>query len=390
MTTKSLKGKIVGYEVVIPGNTAKPSVEINLQPQDLDMTDHNRRIRLTKMPKTVTGSMRSPSRPDTPDGADGRTYNVKTDSYRFSVFITHESLSTGDIHAFELWCNGSEQPRGLGSIAKTLSADMRQMDKSWIFHKLNMLAKVEGAACEIKFPKKGLVVFPSVVSAVAALVRYRLEELGYQWDQGPTPVMEALYFMKEPITGPDGTMAWANKIINSKTGDDFVMGLMEMDLPESTNIPYKRIPYSVWFSGVYPKALDGLCKLLSKDMQVCDPMWIALKLDALRDYKEVNADFLARVPGEKHQQIYPSTEAYVAALIAHRYQMLGILDEKWKPVKQIGLLDSPKNVVSLVSNVSDNKPMLNGKLCEHCGMHAVIKRDGCEVCTNCGEIGACG
>jgi ribonucleoside-diphosphate reductase alpha chain len=388
--TKAITRKIVGFEVVKAGEPAKAAVEIKRQPQDLDMTDQNRRIRLKQMPKTVTGSMRWPNRPHTPDGADGRMYYMKTQDYRFAVFITHTPLPNGDIHAFEAWVNGAEQPRGLGSIAKALSADMRQMDKSWIFHKLNMLAKTKGESCEVEFPTKGVVKFPSIVSAFAALLRHRLEELGYRWDQGPTPVMEALYFMKEPLTGPDGTMAWANKIVNSKTGDDFVLGLMEMDLPEDTNIPYARIPYSVWFSGDYPKALDGLCKVLSKDMQVCDPTWIALKLDTLRDYKEANADFLARVPGENRQTVYPSTEAYVAALIAHRYQMLGILDGDWQPVKQLGLLDAPKKVVSLVASATENKSLVLGEYCNTCGMHAVIKRDGCKECTNCGERGECG
>jgi ribonucleoside-diphosphate reductase alpha chain len=31
-----------------------------------------------------------------------------------------------------------------------------------------------------------------------------------------------------------------------------------------------------------------------------------------------------------------------------------------------------------------------GKKCPECGAHAVIKKDGCEYCTQCGHIGACG
>ncbi len=31
-----------------------------------------------------------------------------------------------------------------------------------------------------------------------------------------------------------------------------------------------------------------------------------------------------------------------------------------------------------------------GKKCGECGAHAVIKRDGCEFCTNCGMVGSCG
>ena len=35
-------------------------------------------------------------------------------------------------------------------------------------------------------------------------------------------------------------------------------------------------------------------------------------------------------------------------------------------------------------------PVMAGKKCSECGAHAVIKKDGCEYCTQCGHIGACG
>jgi ribonucleoside-diphosphate reductase alpha chain len=33
---------------------------------------------------------------------------------------------------------------------------------------------------------------------------------------------------------------------------------------------------------------------------------------------------------------------------------------------------------------------VHGKPCKECGNAAVIKKDGCEFCTACGAIGACG
>ncbi len=35
-------------------------------------------------------------------------------------------------------------------------------------------------------------------------------------------------------------------------------------------------------------------------------------------------------------------------------------------------------------------PVLAGKKCPECGAHALIRRDGCEYCTQCGHLGACG
>jgi ribonucleoside-diphosphate reductase alpha chain len=34
--------------------------------------------------------------------------------------------------------------------------------------------------------------------------------------------------------------------------------------------------------------------------------------------------------------------------------------------------------------------IIPGKKCNECGAHAVVKRDGCEICTSCGAIGSCG
>ena len=31
-----------------------------------------------------------------------------------------------------------------------------------------------------------------------------------------------------------------------------------------------------------------------------------------------------------------------------------------------------------------------GKKCQECGAHAVIKKDGCDYCTQCGYLGSCG
>jgi ribonucleoside-diphosphate reductase alpha chain len=31
-----------------------------------------------------------------------------------------------------------------------------------------------------------------------------------------------------------------------------------------------------------------------------------------------------------------------------------------------------------------------GRKCGSCGANAVIRKDGCDFCTACGEVGACG
>ena len=97
---------------------------------------------------------------------------------------------------------------------------------------------------------------------------------------------------KEPKTGPDGTMSWTVDVINHATGDDFVLLLKELVMPDG-----QRRPYSMWLAGEYPRALDGLCKPLSLDMRVIDPAWIGMKLRKLLNYGEPLGEFMARMPG---------------------------------------------------------------------------------------------
>ena len=177
---------------------------------------------------------------------------------------------------------------------------------------------------------------PSLVSGFAKLIRYRCNELGAFADEGngKTPVVDALIGLKEPKTGPDGTLSWTVDVINHNTGDDCVLFLKELVMPDG-----ERRPYSMWLSGVYPHVLDGLCKALSLDMRVCDLAWIGMKLRKLLNYAETNGSFMARIPGSDKAQTWPSTIAYLAQLMIHRYAMLGLLTEEGYPVAHVGILD---------------------------------------------------
>ncbi len=353
------------------------------QPQDF-VFDQDRRIVLEAAPTPTLASLRWPGRPALTAGSEGWTSQVvKHPLGRFVVFISH--TTNGKNHPFEVWVNGSEQPRGLGALAKTLSMDMRARDPVWLRMKLEMLMKTAGDdAFDMPMPPDGEVQrMPSLVAAFAHLLKYRIEHLGALeiTDGETTPMMDALFAKKEPKTGTDGTMSWTVDISNAGTGDDFVLGLKELVLPDG-----QRRPYSMWLAGVYPRALDGLCKVLSLDMRVIDPAWIGMKLRKLLNFGEPLGDFMARVPGGNKMESYPSTVSYVAKLIIHRYAMLGILDEQGYPVQQMGVLEIPEGQIKSTSVL---KPIV-GKVCKECGNATLIKKDGCEFCTSCGAIGACG
>lgn len=108
-------------------------------------------------------------------------------------------------------------------------------------------------------------------------------------------------------------------------------------------------------------------------------------------FEEARGDFFARIPGSQKQQSYPSTVAYLAALILHRFQMLGILDAKAQPVEAMGVMESAPGVErEAVREVGDRKVRYIGKQCPECHEYAVRKVDGCDRCEACGAIGSCG
>ena len=353
------------------------------KPQDFELSDVNRRIEIKALPAPVLESLKWPGRPKLSGGNPAWCYMLDCEHGSFALFVGHTETD-GQAWPFEVWVNGAEQPRGLGAVAKTLSMDMRANDRGWLKLKLETLAKTRGDdACAIPFPPDGEPrQMPSQVAAMAQLLRWRLDDLGALAEAGDTPVLDALFSHKEPKTGTDGTLSWTVDVYNPHTGDDFVLGLKEITLPDGVTRPY-----SLWLAGDYPRALDGLCKLLSLDMRVMDPAWAGMKLRKLLNYPEPLGDFMAFVPGESKQTTWPSTVAYVARLIIHRYAMLGILTEDGLPVKEMGILQTP---ALPPAHAGERSMVMKGKPCKECGNETVIKKDGCDFCTACGAVGACG
>jgi ribonucleoside-diphosphate reductase alpha chain len=76
----------------------------------------------------------------------------------------------------------------------------------------------------------------------------------------------------------------------------------------------------------------------------------------------------------------------MAQLMIHRYAMLGVLDANGYPLAPMGILQTP-------GDASEDSPSLApmaGARCPECGNASVIRKDGCDFCTSCGHVGACG
>ena len=354
----------------------------------------NQRLALKRLPAPVLASLRWPGRPDLPGGNPAWTYMIHHPFGDFALFVGELANENGSgSRPFEVWVNGAEQPRGLGALAKTLSMDLRANDAAWLQLKLDALASVaEERAFEMPFPPHSQMrLFPGVVAATAAVIRWRCEMLhalplaSDDAAKTPTPVMDAMFSRDEPETGPSGTLAWTVDIDNPVAGEHFSLTLKEVTLPDGEGGATTR-PCALGLSGNYPRALDGVARLLSLDMRVIDPAWIGMKLRKLLNYAEPLGQFMAFVPGlphgERRQQTWPSTVAYMARLIIHRYAMLGILNEEGFPIRDMGVLDAPNDAGAVHT--------LPGKVCPECRNPTMIHRDGCDFCTACGYVGQCG
>ncbi len=388
---KAWEAGLKGLATYRPNAVLGSVLSVEAQPAPLTALDANQRLALDRLPAPVLASLRWPGRPVLPVGNAAWTYMIVHPFGDFGLFVgelpADDAVPGGRAQPFEVWVNGAEQPRGLGAMAKTLSMDLRTKDAAWLKLKLDALATVaEERAFEMPFPPHGEKrLFPGVVAATAAVIRWRCEQLGALAAGGPTPVLDAMFSREEPRTGPSGTLAWSADVDNPAAGESLTLTLKEVTLPAPDGSAVTR-PCALGFSGNYPRALDGLARLLSLDMRVIDPAWIGMKLRKLLNYAEPLGHFMAFVPGlpngQRRQQLWPSTVAYVARLLIHRYAMLGVLNEEGFPLREMGVLESPTK--------SAASQELAGSRCPECGNATLIHRDGCDFCTACGYVGQCG
>ncbi|OYU99647.1 MAG: ribonucleoside reductase, partial [Burkholderiales bacterium PBB5] len=192
----SVLGSVLSVDPVPAAAPAAGTQPAPLLAMGHDHSGANQRLRLDRLPAPVLDSLRWPSRPDLPGGNPAWSYLIQHPHGDFSLFVGELPAEAGpglglfEKHLpFEVWVNGAEQPRGIGAMAKTLSMDLRTNDPAWLRLKLDALATVaEERAFEMPFPPTGEKrLFPGVVAATAAVIRWRCEQLGALQEGGPTP-----------------------------------------------------------------------------------------------------------------------------------------------------------------------------------------------------------
>lgn len=127
---------------------------------------------------------------------------------------------------------------------------------------------------------------------------------------------------------------------------------------------------------------------------------IPLLAKALQDGRGVRSDkgrvrygHYTKDDGTRVPRFHGSEVALVAYAVQEALISKGVLDVDGNPVPTIVRAKKAAIVQTTeVAQAPSHEPakLVAGKECKECGAHAIIKRDGCDFCTNCGAIGSCG
>ena len=83
-------------------------------------------------------------------------------------------------------------------------------------------------------------------------------------------------------------------------------------------------------------------------------------------------------------------DSEVAAIAWAVQNILELRAQRQGPADQLALPLPEMDAPAPSAPASAGAGVMAGKKCPDCGAHAVIKKDGCEYCTQCGFVGACG
>lgn len=127
---------------------------------------------------------------------------------------------------------------------------------------------------------------------------------------------------------------------------------------------------------------------------------------ALQDNRGVKSDkgrvrygFYQKEDGSKVPRYHDSEVACVAFAVQEILKKRGFLSDCGSPVSAKEMLAATAGSCACVEvpleapmavKATSSSSKLAGKKCSECGAHNLIKKDGCEFCTNCGHQGACG
>lgn len=204
-------------------------------------------------------------------------------------------------HQVWLVNHAGDTPADMELFSRALSLDLQQEMPNKVQEKLNLLAGVKGNKFSMAFPPMGESRSMSgLVCAIAQLIQFKGGFL-------------------QTIT-PDSRSEIAGDVWSVDVLDPYTKHAFKLNVAEPV-VDGRKFPSSVWLSGDYPEILDGLCALLSNDMQQADLSRVAVKLRTLLNIPEVATS----------HDFSPSLSClgeYIAFLVLKRFAHHFYLDDK--------------------------------------------------------------
>lgn len=156
------------------------------------------------------------------------------------------------------------------------------------------------------------------------------------------------------------------------------------------------------FITAYPDGVPGeWVAVFARNMSLLARSGFNVFCRALSDSRKVKSDkgnirygVYVKPDGTVVPRWHDSDVACIAYSVQEILQKKGIVDESGEPITLERIMEVGEfvTVVTAAPKVKElsNNHIVNGKACTECGAHAVIKKDGCSFCTNCGYLGSCG
>lgn len=232
-----------------------------------------------------------------PFGNDAWTHKVPA-AEPCQLFVTEKGKSP-----VQIWLvnQKGDTPADLELFSRALSLDLQQEMATQVQEKLNALAGITGQSFKMSFPQMGeRRDMTGLVNAIAHLVQLR-----GNYQQAATRDKRA------SIAGH----VWSVDILNPTTQQVFKLNVSE------PIVEGRKRPSSVWLTGEYPEILDGLCALLSFDMEKGDLARVTVKLRTLLDIPQ-------EVATNEYSPSLTSMGEYIAYLVLKRFVHHFYLNDK--------------------------------------------------------------
>jgi ribonucleoside-diphosphate reductase alpha chain len=327
-------------------------------------------------------------------GFNGRDFQVS--AVLPKSFVTAQSLSV-DQHLSVL---AAVQPYIDAAISKTINvpADYPFEDFKGIYLKANKLG-LKGVACYRPNAILGSVLVAAPAAPALDIPETAVAPVALTADMDPASVVLThrpggdLQAVVKKVAYSGSTGDASMYLTVSFASVQGVVGGMDVEIERPIEVFITASPDGVPAEWVAAHA---------RSLSLLARSGVPMLAKALQDGRAVRSDkgrvrygWYEKDDGTKVPRFHNSEVALIAYAVQEALISKGVLDVDGNPVPtkvraQPVQSEQPEQHVHQGDTAHSGPQVIAGKECKECGAHAVIKKDGCDHCTNCGSVGSCG